>query len=194
MHDQPRHEPLEASTFFKDGRSSRPLVEGTIPRGGLREDEILYTGMSGGKFAAGIPLPVTRKLLERGRERYDIFCSPCHDHTGGGRGMAVRRGFPEAASFHIDRLRNAEPGYFFDIITRGFGRMPDYASQIRPADRWAVVAYVRALQLSQNRPVTSLSPEERRMVEEGASPGSGAGADPGHGHGESTEEMSGDEG
>ena len=164
MHDQPRHEPLEASTFFADGRSSRPLVQGTIPRGGLREDEVLFTGKSGQELAAEIPLPITRELLARGRERYDIFCTPCHDHTGSGRGMAVRRGFPQAASFHIDRIRNAEPGYFFDVITRGFGAMYDLADRIPPADRWAIVAYVRALQRSQDATLADVPPAEREKL------------------------------
>ncbi len=165
MHDQPRHEPLEASAFFADGRSARPLVPGTIPRGGLREDVVLFTGKTaGGAFAEEIPFAIDRAFLERGRDRYDIFCTPCHDHVGTGRGMAVRRGFPQAASFHIDRLRNAEPGYFFDVITKGFGRMPDYAAQLAPRDRWAIVAYVRALQLSQNVPEPELTPEERREL------------------------------
>ncbi len=165
MHDQPRHEPLEASTFFADGRSARPLVPGTIPRGGLHEDPILFTGKTAdGAFAETIPFAIDRAFLDRGRERYNIFCTPCHDHVGTGRGMAVRRGFPQAASFHIDRLRNVEPGYFFDVITKGFGRMPEYATQILPRDRWAIVAYVRALQLSQNVPEPSLTPEERREL------------------------------
>jgi mono/diheme cytochrome c family protein len=191
MHDQPRYEPLERSTFFADGRSARPLVEGTVPRGGLRENAILYTGMSGRDFAGEIPLPVTRELLERGHERYDIYCSPCHARTGDGRGMAVLRGFPAAASLHSDRLRNVEPGYIFDVITRGFGRMPDYATSIRPEDRWAIVAYLRALQVSQNTRAATLSDEERRMVAAGAGQSAAGRADhhegaPGHGSGGGT--------
>jgi len=180
MHDQPRYEPLERSDFFPDGRSSRPIVEGTVPRGGLRENTILFTGMSGNEFAGEIPLPITKDLLERGRERFDIYCSPCHARTGNGRGMAVLRGFPQAASFHTDRLRNVEPGYIFDVITRGFGRMPDYAPVIRPEDRWAIVAYVRALQVSQNVRAASLSDEERRKVEAGAGEKSVPDGEPGH--------------
>ena len=168
MHNQPRYKPLAASDLFPDGRSARPLVPGTVPRGHLREDDAFYTGSTEGAFVNRIPVEITRELLDRGHQRFDIYCSPCHGRTGDGRGMVVRRGFPEAASFHTDRLRNVEPGYLFDVITRGFGRMPDYATQIEPRDRWAVVAYVRALQLSEHVPASDLSPEEQEMVRRGA--------------------------
>ncbi len=151
MQDQPRYEPLEGSSFFADGRSSRPPVEGTVARGRLELDRHLHTGKDGEAFATTFPFPITEKLMERGRERYEIFCSPCHDRIGTGRGMVVRRGLSQAASFHDDRLRKAEVGYFFDVISNGFGRMYSYSAQIPdPADRWKIVAYIRALQLSQS--------------------------------------------
>jgi mono/diheme cytochrome c family protein len=164
MHDQPRVEPLEASDFWPDGRASRAPVPGTVARGSLWEDDLLHTGRLGGQPAAAFPFPATVEVLERGRERYDIFCSPCHDRLGTGQGMVVRRGFPAAASFHIDRLRQAAPGYYFDVITRGFGRMPPYAPQIPPRDRWAIVAYVRALQLSQGATIDEVPAAERERL------------------------------
>ena len=167
MARQPSYRPLEASDFFEDGRASRPLVEGTVARGHLQDDEVTATGRSGAEFSRALPVPVTRALLDRGRQRYDIYCAPCHDRVGDGGGMAVLRGFPKPPSLHIDRLREVRPGYLFDVITRGFGRMPSYASQVPAADRWAVVAYVRALQLSQNAPAAGLSDEERARVEAG---------------------------
>ena len=166
MHDQPRLEPLEASTFFADGRASRPRVEGTMARGQLQEDELFFTGRVDGRLVNEIPMPLSRQLLDRGRQRYEIFCTPCHARTGNGRGMVVQRGFPAAASFHEQRLRDQPVSYVFDVMTNGFGRMRSYAAQIPPADRWAITAYVRALQLSQNAPVADLSPEDRRLLDE----------------------------
>src|SRR5206468_2110082 len=119
MAEQPSPRPLEASDFFDDGRASRPLVEGTVARGHLRDDEVLYTGKSGAEVSEAFPFPVTRDVLLRGRQRYDIFCSPCHDRTGAGDGMVVRRGFPRPPSLHVDRLREAKAGYLFDVVTRG---------------------------------------------------------------------------
>ena len=150
MHDQPSQTALEASTFFADGRASRPPVSGTVARGGLMEDAHRYRGRVGERFASTFPYEITMEIMKRGRERYDIFCSPCHDTLGTGRGMVVRRGFSQAASFHIDRLRDVETGYLFDVVTNGFGRMSGYAAQIPVDDRWAIVAYVRALQMSQH--------------------------------------------
>ncbi|HTS17391.1 MAG TPA: cytochrome c [Verrucomicrobiae bacterium] len=150
MNDQPRYKPLAQSDFFGDDRSARPQVPDTVARGQLRTNELLYTGKIGGKVAGEFPLPVTVALLDRGREQYDIFCSPCHDRVGTGRGMVVQRGFKQPNSFHIDRLRQAPVGYFFDVTTTGFGMMPSYTSQVTPEDRWAIVAYIRALQLSQH--------------------------------------------
>jgi len=176
MHDQPRYTPLEPSAFFADGRSARPAVEGAVPRGALRQDPVFHTGRRGGQHAQQIPLPVTRRLLARGQERFNIYCAPCHDRTGSGLGMIVRRGFRRPPSFHIERLRRASAGHFFDVITNGFGAMPDYAQQVAPRERWAIVAYVRALQLSQHAPVTALSQQARaRLPEPGATPAAPSG-------------------
>ena len=164
MHDQAKVEALEGSDFFADGRGSRPLVAGTVPRGGLRLDAHFFTGRVGNAFADTFPAAVTRESLARGRERFDIFCSPCHDRVGNGLGMIVRRGFRRPPSLHIDRLREAPPGYFVDVITRGFGAMADYAAQVPPADRWAIAAYIRALQLSQNARVDDVPPKYRAAL------------------------------
>lgn len=165
MADQPRYDPLEASSFFADGLSARPLVEGTIARGHLRTDEHFYTGKVNGEPVTAFPFEVTQAVLRRGRERFKIFCSVCHDRVGTGRGMVVRRGFRQPPSYHIDRLREAPVGHFFDVMTNGFGAMPSYASQVPPADRWAIAAYIRALQLSQHVEVGALGPEERRLLQ-----------------------------
>jgi hypothetical protein len=165
MADQPRYEPLVRSTFFGDERSARPLVEGTVARGQLRTDEQLYEGKQGGKLVDRFPFPVTFAVLSRGRERYDIFCSPCHDRVGTGQGMIVRRGYRAPPSMHIERLRQAPAGYFFDVISNGFGVMPDYSQPIRPEDRWAIAAYIRALQLSQHATVADVPGEQRQQLE-----------------------------
>ena len=164
MHDQPRYDPLEASTFFEDGRSSRPIVEGTVARGQLRIDEHFYAGKVDGELVNTFPFPITQEIMERGQERYNIFCSPCHDRTGYGRGMIVQRGFRQPTSFHIDRLREAPVGYFFDVITNGFGAMYSYSDRIAPRDRWAIIAYVRALQLSQNATLEDIPEEARQQL------------------------------
>jgi mono/diheme cytochrome c family protein len=161
MHDAPRYEPYEKSDFFADGRSARPLVEGTVARGHLREDTPAATGKMGNRFVATAPVPVTLDLLRRGQERYGIYCTPCHGLTGSGDGMVVRRGFRRPTSFHDPRLRAQPDGYLFDVITSGFGAMPDYAAQVPVADRWAVIAYVRALQLSQNATLADVPPDRR---------------------------------
>jgi len=151
MQVQPRQNPLSRSEFYTDKRSERPLVEGTVARGQLHEDSYFYTGKIGGNPGDAMPFAVTRQVLERGRERYNIFCAPCHSRVGDGNGFVPSRGFArQPPSFHIVRLEKAPLGYFYDVITEGFGIMPDYASQIPPQDRWDIVAYVRALQLSQN--------------------------------------------
>jgi len=165
MADQPRYEPLQKSDFFDDGRSARPLVEGTVARGHLDADAHFYTGKINDKPVDRFPFPITKDILLRGQERYNIFCSPCHDRAGTGDGMIVRRGYRPPPSFHVDRLRSAPDGYFFDVVTRGFGVMPDYAEQIPPADRWAIVSYIRALQLSQNARVAELPEKERALLE-----------------------------
>lgn len=164
MQDQPRYEPLEASPFFADGQASRPLVSDTVARGHLRTDAHLYAGMSGGTPADTLPFAVTYDLLARGRGRFDIYCSPCHGRLGNGDGMIVRRGFAQPPSLHSDRLRAAPVGHFFIVITHGFGAMPDYAAQISPEDRWAIVAYMRALQLSQHATLADVPAEERAKL------------------------------
>lgn len=157
MHNQPKYRPLRASAFFDDGSSARPLVEGTVARGTLQEDEAFFTGSVGGTPVNELPIAVDEQVLDRGQERYDIFCTPCHDATGSGRGMVVQRGFQRLPpSFHEERLRTAPAGHFFDVMTNGFGIMPDYRMQLSPRDRWAVVAYIRALQLSQRAPVAAV--------------------------------------
>jgi hypothetical protein len=164
MADQPRYEPLQKSEFFDDQRASRPLVEGTVARGHLDADEQLYSGKIGGEPAKTFPFPIDRQVLLRGQERFDIFCSPCHDRVGTGQGMIVRRGYRPPPSLHIERLRAAPPGHFFDVISHGFGAMPDYAGQIPPHDRWAIAAYIRALQLSQNAAIGDVPEPERRAL------------------------------
>ena len=168
MHNQPKVKPLAESRFYGDLRSARPIVEGTVARGRLQEDELLATGKVNGQLADTFPFPVTAEVLSRGRERFDIFCSPCHGRTGSGDGMIVRRGYKRPPSYHIDRLRDMPAGYFFDVITNGFGAMPDYRSQIREPDRWAIVAYVRALQLSQHATIEDVPPSERPKLEGGS--------------------------
>jgi len=151
MQVQPRVNPLAKSDFFPDQRSARPPVEGTVARGQLHEDTYFYTGKIGNTPGDYMPFPVTREVLDRGRERYNIFCAPCHSRIGDGNGFVPSRGFArKPPSYHIPRLQKAPVGYFYDVITEGFGIMPDYSSQIPPRDRWNIVAYVRALQLSQN--------------------------------------------
>jgi mono/diheme cytochrome c family protein len=161
MHDAPRYEPLEASAFFANGAASRTLVANTVPRGFLREDELLYTGKVSGQFADTFPMAVTADVMARGQERYNVFCSPCHGRTGVGNGMIVQRGFRQPPSYHEQRLREAPAGYFFDVMTNGFGAMQDYAAQVPVADRWAIAAYIRALQLSHSATVADV-PADRR--------------------------------
>ena len=170
MQDQPRMKPFRSTPFFSNGLSSRPPVTGTVPRGFLRADKAFFTGKkdtattTSGTTAASpaptgqqatypddieeFPLTITQATVARGRERYEIFCSVCHGFTGNGDGMIVRRGFRRAASFHTDALRQAPVGHYFDAITNGWGAMPSYAPQIPPGDRWAIIAYIRALQVS----------------------------------------------
>jgi mono/diheme cytochrome c family protein len=174
MHDAPRYEPYEKSDFFADGRSARPLVAGTVARGHLREDTPAATGKMGSLFVATAPVPVTLELLRRGQERYGIYCSPCHGLTGAGDGMVVRRGFRRPASFHDPRLRAQPDGYIFDVVTHGFGAMPDYAAQVPVPDRWAVVAYIRALQLSQNATLAEVPADRRAQLDGAAGPAPGA--------------------
>ena len=164
MYDQERYEPLEGSTFFADGLSSRQPVPGTVARGQLHLDEHLYQGKVQGELASTLPVELSAALLERGRERYDIFCAPCHDRTGSGKGMIVQRGFKAPPSLHLDRLRQIPIGHFFDVITNGFGAMYSYASRIPVEDRWAIAAYIRALQLSQSVEFDQLPPADQRQL------------------------------
>jgi mono/diheme cytochrome c family protein len=223
MHDQPKYKPLRHSDFFNDGRTSRQLVPGTVPRGTLRENIFPATNKSGtgraggttnpnvpteqsnqsnipagstaggtgtsgatgagaaagpaGSAADGFPVPVTEALVTRGQERYNISCSPCHGRTGYGDGMIVRRGFPKPPSYHQDRLRAASNAHFYDVITNGFGMMYAYSDQVTPGDRWAIVAYIRALQLSQNARVADV-PEAQRAQFGTATPSPGPAGQP----------------
>lgn len=158
MHVQPRMNPLAKSDFFADERSARPLIPGTVARGDLRADNYFYTGKIGDTPGDFLPFPVTEQMLARGRERFNIYCAPCHSRLGDGNGVIPQRGFRRPPSYHIERLRKAPLGYFFDVMTNGFGAMPSYAEQIPPADRWAIVTYVRALQLSQNASQAEVPP------------------------------------
>lgn len=233
MQDQPRYEIYESSDFFADGQASRPIPEGTVPRGYLREDAHLYTGRLPGGGAAGggagnsqpvaasgndaggqvaqredggaagdgpaspgaaatafdadlvktFPFPITREILDRGQERFQAFCVMCHGLTGEGDGMVVRRGYKRPTSYHDDRLRTAPVGHFFDVITNGYGVMPNYAAQVTPRDRWAIAAYIRALQLSRGAEEGDVPEEERRRLESGEgntarNEGAGRGATP----------------
>lgn len=165
MVEQPKYTPLESSQFFSDKRSARHLVPGTVARGRLHTDALLYTGTVDGQPAQQFPFPVTKEVLARGQERFNIYCAPCHSRTGDGNGMVVRRGFPQPPSFHTERLRQAPPGYFFSVISDGFGVMPSYASQVPVEDRWAIIAYVRALQLSRNATLDDVPSSARQQLE-----------------------------
>ena len=161
MHDQPKYIPLRQSSFFADQRSARPLVAGTVPRGQLRDDPLLYTGKINNADATVFPFSIDDKVMARGQERFNIYCSPCHGRTGQGDGMIVRRGYRKPPTYHQDRLRDAPIGHFFDVMTNGFGAMPDYAAQVTVRDRWAIAAYIRALQLSEHATVNDVPPAER---------------------------------
>jgi mono/diheme cytochrome c family protein len=165
MANQPKNRPLSPSPTFEDGRSERPLVENTVARGSLANDELFVP-----KDSNNFPLPVNLELLERGEERYKIFCTPCHGLQGDGNGMVAIRGMKPPPSYHQDRLRNAPNGYYYDNITNGFGQMLGYAAQIPPRDRWAIIAYIRALQLSRNAKVADLPAELREKLNQGAAP------------------------
>lgn len=160
MRAQPRYESFERSAFFEDNSSARPPVAGSVARGQLRLDKHLYAGQGEQEFAPTFPFTITLAVLERGQERYNIFCSPCHGLLGGGRGIIVDYGLREPPSFHTPELRREPPGYYFDLISRGTRVMPRYASRIAPQDRWAIVAYIRALQLSQNADLSLVPPDE----------------------------------
>jgi cytochrome c5 len=148
MHDQPKFIPQRGTDFYADGRSARPQVENTVARGQLHEDTYFYTGLQNGKEGDAMPFPVTMDVLERGQERYNIYCTPCHSRVGNGAGMIVERGYRPAGNFHTPRLMSAPLGHFFNVMTNGYGAMPSYGT-LAATDRWAIVAYIRALQLSQ---------------------------------------------
>jgi cytochrome c553 len=165
MYNQPRYKPLARSELFADSASARPLPPHTIPRGRLNEDTIFFTGKTeDNQLAASLPMPINRALLKRGQERFNIYCSVCHGADGSGNGMIVQRGFPAPESYHTDRLRNAPPGYFFHVISNGYGVMYPYASRVEPADRWAIVAYIRALQLSRAARLEDVPEQERAQL------------------------------
>jgi mono/diheme cytochrome c family protein len=206
MQDQPKMKPFRQSTFFRDGLSSRPPVEGTVARGFLKTDTEFFTGKKAGRAAVNtpgtpgqtagpqptatngaapqgaaaypddvevFPIPVTKETVLRGKERYEIFCSACHGLTGNGDGMIVRRGFRRAATFNDDRMRQAPVGHFFDAITNGWGAMPSYAPQISPQDRWAIIAYIRALQLSQQIAEPAVTPAAKASATPATTPQTG---------------------
>jgi len=173
MHDAPRYEPFEASAVFADGSASRTPPAGTVARGWLREDEALYTGKVNGQLVEAVPFAVTHDDLKRGQERFNIYCTPCHGRLGDGQGMVVQRGLRQAASYHQDRLRQERIGYFYDVITNGFGAMQGYAEAVPVRDRWLIASYVRALQYSQYAPVNDV-PADRRSELDGPPAGGAA--------------------
>ena len=168
MHDAPRYDPLDESVVWRNGMSAQQLVQGTVARGHLNDDVLLNEGKIDGQPAAVFPFAITKAELDRGQERYNVYCAPCHDRTGTGNGMVVQRGYRQAASFHIDRLRNIPHGYIFDVITNGFGVMPDYRGQIPPDDRWRIVAYIRALQLSRHATTADVPAAELSTLDQPA--------------------------
>lgn len=171
MHDQPRIRPLAENAFFADGSGSRLLPANTVARGELRDDIPFHTGQAAdGALLTEVPMPVTRELLVRGQERFDIFCAPCHGRAAEGTGMVVQRGYKKPSSFHVDRLRQAPVAYFYYVMSNGFGVMPSYAAQIPAEDRWAIAAYIRTLQLAQHYAAAELTAEERQFLETAAAP------------------------
>lgn len=174
MWRQPRQDPMDHSEFFADGQAARPLVPGTIARDHLREDDAFFTGYKNGKVIKEIPVPVTMDLLKRGQERFTIYCTPCHGALGDGEGMIAHRGFKlkrPPGNYHTDRLRNMPAGHFYDVITNGYGTMFSYASRVEPQDRWAIVAYIRALQLSQHALISDADPAALEKSLAPAAPG-----------------------
>jgi mono/diheme cytochrome c family protein len=178
MHDAPRYDPLESSAVALKGSSAQPLVQGTVARGQFNDNPAMYEGKVDGQAATTFPFKIDAEALDRGEDRYNIYCAPCHSKTGNGNGMVVQRGYRQAASFHTDRLRESQPGYLFDVITNGFGVMPDYKMQIPVEDRWKIIAYVRALQLSHHAttadvPAGEVGKLDRPASEQMGAPGSG---------------------
>jgi mono/diheme cytochrome c family protein len=165
MMNQPKAKPLSESDFFSDQANARPIPPHTVEWKGARENNALYTGLTNGTYITQLPVKLTPALLARGRERYDAICTECHDRTGSGNGMVVLRGFPQPPSYHVPRLRDAPIGHFFDVITNGYGVMYSYAARVEPEDRWAIAAYIRALQLSHNVNLSELTVAERQQLE-----------------------------
>ena len=165
MYNQEKYEPLEASNFFADGQSFRDQVSGTVARGQMMLDSHYYQGRIDGQLATTLPVTVTQELLERGQERFNIYCSPCHDQTGTGNGMVVKRGLKQPPSFHLQRLRDMPVGHFYDVISNGFGVMYSYAARVPVEDRWAITAYIKVLQLSQNIEFDQLPAEDQRQLQ-----------------------------
>jgi mono/diheme cytochrome c family protein len=164
MHNEPRYRPLAESDFFSDHRSARPMVEGTVARGHLRIDEARYTGKINGEEIDQFPIPITKEDIERGQTRFNVYCTPCHSRTGDGNGMVVLRGFRQPPSYYSDRLRNEPVGHYFDVITNGFGAMASYASRVQTDDRWRIIAYIRALQLSESASINDVPADQRQNL------------------------------
>jgi mono/diheme cytochrome c family protein len=164
MHNEPRYKPLAESDFFSDHRSARPMVEGTVARGHLRIDEARYTGKIDGEEIDQFPIPITKEDIERGQTRFNVYCTPCHSRLGDGNGMVVMRGFRQPPSYYSDRLRNEPVGHYFDVITNGFGAMASYASRVQTDDRWRIIAYIRALQLSESASVNDVPADQRQKL------------------------------
>ena len=184
MHDAPRYDPLEASAVFQKGISAQPLVAGTVARGELRANTVMYEGKVDGQPSTVFPFKIDKDALDRGQDRFNVYCAPCHGRTGEGNGMVVQRGYRQAASFHTDRLRDSQPGYFFDVITNGFGVMPDYKMQIPAEDRWKIIAYVRALQLSHHATTADVPPADLGKLDRPASEQMNTGKEAAHKGGE----------
>jgi mono/diheme cytochrome c family protein len=165
MHNTPRYNPLAATDFFGDGRSARPVIDDTVARGHLRLDAARYFGKVNGNDVEVFPFPITRADLMRGEERFNIYCSPCHGRLGDGEGLVPKRGYRKPPSYHIDRLKKAPVGHFFDVVTNGFGAMPSYASRVPVDDRWRIIAYIRVLQYSQDVPVNQVPSDRRAYVD-----------------------------
>lgn len=168
MADQPRYDPLEPSQFFADGKSARPMVPGTVPRNRELPSAARFQAEASAQEMTAFPIEIGLKELKRGQERYNIYCSPCHGFSGDGDGMIVQRGFTRPPSYHIDRLRNAPPGHFFNVITNGYGAMYSYAERVPVEDRWKIAAYIRALQFSRSANMNELPPEDRSHLQAAA--------------------------
>ena len=166
MHNQPKYVPYRSSEFFQDGLSERQQLVHTVARGELHEDAYLFTGKVGTKEGDRFPFPITQAVMERGRERYDIYCSPCHSRVGDGNGMIVKRGYRQAANFHDQKYATQTVGHYYDVISHGSGAMPDYAAQIEPTDRWAIAAYIRALQYARNGTVSDVPADQRGQLKD----------------------------